>query len=92
MKTKKFVKMGRLAMRVEGDFWYAYYAMPNSMEEAIWLGCIRMQFVMDAKRKQLFMDLMKSAVADILEDATGERPVWPSPPQRAPENERGGSA
>ena len=35
-------QVGRLAMRVEGDFWRAYYAMPGTMEGALLLGSIAM--------------------------------------------------
>lgn len=38
-------QLGRLAMREEGGFWSAYYAMPGSMEGAVLLGTIRMRFV-----------------------------------------------
>jgi hypothetical protein len=37
------------------------------------------------------MDLMKEAVADIIEQKTGDRPDWRGP-RPAPEHERGGSA
>ena len=36
--------IGRLAMRVEGELWSAYYAMPNTMEGAVFLGSIAMRF------------------------------------------------
>ncbi len=29
------MKIGRLAMRHEGNFWNAYYAMPDTMDGAI---------------------------------------------------------
>lgn len=81
-------KMGRLAMRVEGEFWAAYYAVPDTMVGAIPLGTIRMRFVQSQKRKDAFMNLMKDAVGDILKEATGSRPTWPTPPELAPEHER----
>jgi hypothetical protein len=68
-------KMGRLALRTEGNFWVAYYALPDTMEGALFLGSIRLQFVEDAERKLVFMALMKEAVSDILEENTGERPL-----------------
>jgi hypothetical protein len=49
-------------------------------------------FVEDAERKLVFMELMKEAVGDLLEEKTGERPLWPEGEQPAPEHERGGSA
>jgi hypothetical protein len=92
MKLKKMEQIGRLAMRREGAFWNAYYAMPDTMEGAILLGTIAMEFVEGHQdRKDIFMSLMKEAVTDIIEDKTGTRPEWPEPPHRAPEHERSGS-
>lgn len=85
------VKVGRLAMRHEGAFWNAYYAMPNTMEKAILLGSIAMRFIVDNQdRKITFMNLMRDAVSDILEEETGHRPTWPEGAQPAPESERAG--
>lgn len=77
-------QVGRLAMRVEGDNWVAYYAMPDTMDGAIWLGSVKMGIVRDPDRKRAFMDLMKSAVGDFL----GGVEVWTE--TRAPEAERSG--
>ena len=86
-------KTGRLALRSEGDLWVAYYALPASMEGAIFLGSIQLRFVQDKVRKAVFMGLMREAVSDIFEEITGERPTWPEPEgQPAPEHERGGNA
>lgn len=85
-------QIGRLAMRVEGGTWVAYYALAETMEGAIFLGSIKMAIVQDPNRKRVFMDLMKDAVSDILEERVGVRPEWPDEPQAAPENERSGSA
>ncbi len=84
-------KIGRLAMRVEGDKWNAYYALSDTMDGALWLGSIAMSIVQDLERKQAFMDLMKSFIDDIFADQIGERPEWPEP-ERAPGHERSGSA
>jgi hypothetical protein len=83
--------IGRLALRVEGDLWVGYYALPDTMDDAVFLGSIQMQFVQDQDRKDAFMNLMKEAVADILEEKTGERPSW-SGLRSAPEHERAGRA
>lgn len=86
-------QMGRLAMREEGGFWNAYYATTGTMEGAILLGSIRMQFVARPERKAEFMAMMREAVGDVLEGITGVRPVWPEPDgRRAPEHERAGRA
>ncbi len=85
-------EIGRLAMRQEGANWVAYYAMPSMMEGALFLGSIRMKFVADRRdRMTAFMDFMREAVGDIIEEETGVRPVWGGP-QTAPESERSGSA
>ena len=80
--------VGRLAMRVEGQFWAAYYAMPDTMKDAIPLGTIHMRFVQNEKRREMFMWLMQEAVSDIIEEVSGSRPVWPDDPIPAPEHER----
>ena len=85
-------KIGRLAMRQEGGNWIAYYALPDSMEEAIFLGSIRMGAITkNRERKDAFMDMMRDIVADIVEDETGTRPTWGGP-TGAPEHEQAGSA
>ena len=82
---------GRLALRVEGSMWVAYYAMPDTMDGAIILGSIHMRVVENPERKAAFMALMRDALADIIESILGERPTWPEPEgHRAPEHERSG--
>ncbi len=83
-------KIGRLALRHEGEAWNAYYALPGTMKDAIFLGSIRMAAVRgNEARKTIFMDLMRELVGDIIFDATGIRPTWGGP-QTAPEHERSG--
>lgn len=83
-------EIGRLALRVEGDLWNAYYALPDSMEGAIFLGSVRIGAVRDGRRKNAFMALMTEIVGDFIETEVGQRPSWLV--QTAPEHERGGSA
>lgn len=84
------MQTGRLALRVEGDNWNAYYAMPETMESAIYLGSIKMKFVADNEaRKTAFMDLMRECVADIIEETTKVRPTWGGP-RSAPDHEKAG--
>ena len=85
-------QLGRLAMRVEGRNWTAYYTMPDTMDGAIYLGQIAMKFVESPARKNAFMALMRDAVSDLIEEQTGVRPVWPAGPQSAPEHEKAGRA
>ena len=85
-------QIGRLAMRHEGDNWNAYYALPTSMTEPIFLGSIRMRAISDnPERKQAFMAMMRDIVSDIIEAETGIRPAWGGP-TTAPEHERSGEA
>jgi hypothetical protein len=90
MKTTK-PPVGRLALRVEGENWNAYYAMPETMEGAVPLGSIRIGAVRDnPERKQAFMDLMQGIVAEFLEQNFGPVASWKI--ETAPERERSGSA
>ena len=85
-------QVGRLALRVEGDNWNAYYAKRDTMEGAVFLGSIGMRFIVaNPERKQLFMDIMRDSVADCIQEVTGIRPTWGGP-ETAPEHERSGSA
>jgi hypothetical protein len=83
-------QVGRLAFRVEGNTWVAYYALPDTMDGALVLGSIKMALVEDKIRKRIFMDLMKNAVGDFLEGKFGPIESWNEQP--APESERSGSA
>ena len=84
----KNMQIGRLAMRKEDHLWCAYYALPNTMDDAIFLGSITIRFVETEERRDRFMSLMRDAVADILQELTGKRPDWPNKPTVAPEHER----
>lgn len=89
---KDKVQIGRLALRVEGDWWVAYYALTDTMKDALVLGTIKMAFITSNEEiKRAFMRLMQEAVADIIEETTGHRPSW-NDPTGAPEHERSGSA
>jgi hypothetical protein len=86
-------QIGRGAFRREGRWWVAYYAMPDTMKEAIELGRIRMAAVeQNPKVKDGFIALVRELIADIIEESTGVRPTWPDAPQPAPEHERAGEA
>jgi hypothetical protein len=85
------VKIGRLALRHEGNNWNAYYAMPGTMVGAIFLGSITMAAIhSNEERKLAFMQMMRDIVADVIEMETGQRPTWPDGVQPAPEHERAG--
>jgi hypothetical protein len=79
-------------MRHEGENWVAYYALPESMSDALFLGSIRMgAIVSNPTRKAEFMDMMRDIVSDIIEETSGVRPTWGGP-KSAPEHERAGEA
>lgn len=85
-------QLGRLALRHEGGYWNAYYAMPNTMDGAVLLGSIAMGAVTRSPaRKAEFMALMREVVADTVGEKIGVRPVWKEP-DAAPEAERSGHA
>lgn len=84
-------QIGRLALRVEGNWWVAYYALPDSMKGAVEMARIKMSIVQDQQRKQVFMDLCRSYISEMLKDGFGKAPEgWEI--QLAPEHERSGSA
>ncbi len=89
---KKKMQMGRLALRVEGDFWNAYIAAPESMEGAVFMGSIPMAFVANKpERKEAFMNLMKACFDDFIQENIGQLPTW-GEPKVAPEKDRTGNA
>ena len=84
-------QVGRLAFRVEGDKWTCYYAMPDTMKGAIWMGSIMMSIVRDKERKEMFMEIMRLALNNFLKERMGHSvESWNEHP--APESERSGSA
>lgn len=91
MSDKEKVQIGRLALRVDGESWNAYYAMPDTMVDAIPLASIAMRLVQRDDRKSAFIALMRDVVADIIEERVGVRPTWGGE-RKAPEHERAGRA
>lgn len=88
---KKPKTVARLAFRVEGDKWTCYAAKPDTMEGARFMGCIMMGIANDPHRKAMFMELMKDAFGDFIEEYFGASPTsWET--HDAPESERSGSA
>jgi hypothetical protein len=90
MERGEGFKIGRLAMRQEGANWNAYYAEPGTMEGAMLLGSVRMSLVLRPDAKARFLECMMEFVADIIQDATGQRPTFPDGPELAPPHERAG--
>jgi hypothetical protein len=82
--------VGRLAIRAEGKMWNAYWARPDTMENAIPVGSIVLAAVVnDPARKQAFIELMKSATAAVVKQATGAASEF-GDVRVAPEHERAG--
>lgn len=91
MSKKTATDLGlRLAFRVEGDYWNAYFAKRDTMDDSVLLGSIRMSIVKASdERKEDFMNLMREAFSDVIQAGCDERPTW-NEPERAPEHERAG--
>ena len=68
-----------------------YAAMPATMDGAILLGTIRMAAVRRSKPKKAFMELMRSALEDLLRSRGVEVAGW-NEAVAAPEHERSGRA
>lgn len=80
-------EMGRIAFRAEGNWWVAYYALPDTMEGALELARIQMSFVVNhPQRKDAFMKLIQQGISSVAPEflIADQRP--------APEHERSGAA
>lgn len=85
-------KVGRLAFRVEGELWNAYWApSQSSMDGAVHLGSLRMSVARIPDIKQEFFELMRHAFSAAAKDLIGSEPIWDDP-KPAPDHERSGSA
>lgn len=75
MTIKTETKIGRLAMREEGEFWCAYYALPDEWERRMLLGSIHMGIIRDKREyRDKFLSMMSDIVADLIEEIVGKRP------------------
>lgn len=79
---------GRMALRVEGEWWVAYLARMGTMEGAIELGRIRLTVAQLAVVKEQFQSLMTVAFRTMLE-MQGHK-VERFDTERAPEHEKAG--
>jgi hypothetical protein len=82
----------RLALRVEGNLWNAYFAAPDTMRDAMLLGSIHVAIVEDPDIKRQFIELMQAALELATEEVLGIKIAAWNEPQAAPENERAGLA
>jgi hypothetical protein len=90
-KKQQWQQPGRLALRAEGDDWNAYYALPETMENALLLASIKLTLVTNYPEvKRAFMETMKTAVGLMLADVTGGKGVQWIDERPAPESERKG--
>jgi hypothetical protein len=84
---------GRVAFRVEGNLWVAYWAMPDTMEGAVFLASIAFGAVSGPKNsdmKHRFMNMARDiAAAGLPEGVTINGWNEPIP---APEHEKAGRA
>lgn len=87
------IEAGRLALRVEGDMWNAYFVRSKAnMAGAILIGSIRLNAVTDRPaRKAEFMQMMIDAVSDAIREVARVSPTW-GEPVTASESERSGRA
>ena len=83
MTHKPFV--GKLALREKGKWWVAYLApLHGGTGEAPEIGRIRLNLVViDPMLKLKFIEMMKAAFNTACQEALGETPEWPNPPQPA---------
>lgn len=92
MQTEKLQQQGRLAFRVEGDNWVAYWALPDTMKDAIYLASIRIGAVThDQNIKAAFMELMRETVASLFRQSGIVVEGW-SDVRSAQDSERSGNA
>lgn len=81
-------QVGRLALRREGEYWNAYYALNDSMEGAVLLGSINLRIVGPyTDIEQRFIELMQQIITKLFEEKFGVRATW-GEPENAPEHER----
>ncbi len=86
------VSVGRVALRVEGDFWNAYWApSETSMADAVFIASVRMSLARVPAVKDSFMELARLGLSAAIEASLGTAPTW-GEPKSAPESERSGTA
>lgn len=90
MTEPKLSQVGRVAFRVEGPNWNAYWALPDTMKGAVFIASTRFAAVEGKpERKSQFMAFVRAVISDLFVEHWGKRPEWPDPEGRpAPEHER----
>lgn len=86
----KLAQVGRIALRIEGSNWNAYWALPDTMDGATFIASTRLSVVYGKpERKAQFVAFVRAAISDLFQEHWGKRPEWPDPEGRpAPAHER----
>lgn len=93
MKSKERMGIGRLAFRVEGHWWTAYWAPElTNMNGAVKLSTIRLTIARNEEVKEAFMSMSRLAFSTMVKEITGQDIITFNAPEVAPESERSGSA
>jgi hypothetical protein len=93
MSEQKLQKVGRIAFREEGNLWNAYWALPNTMEDAILIASVKMGVVRsNADLKQAFMEFVRLAASRLLGEQFGDGVAEWQDPVLAPVSEKSGNA
>lgn len=82
----------RLALRVEGSRYVAYYADGDSMDGAIEIASMHSGVIDNDLVRERFMEFAREVFDAIMLSAFGVRPEWNGDPTPAPEHERAGRA
>lgn len=85
--SNKISQIGRVAFRVEGENWNAYWALPDTMKGALFIASTKFAIVENPARKEQFMQYVRDGIDDLFFEHWGVRPTWPGPVP-APEQER----
>jgi hypothetical protein len=85
----RHAQFGRLAIRAEGNFVNAYYAMPDTMKGATLLFSVNRSAALRPGVHEKILDLGRQIVGEIVFEISGVRPLWGGP-EAAPEHERAG--
>lgn len=83
-------QVGRLALRREGRQWVAYWAEPDTMKGAVWLGAVPIAVAeRHPQLRERWMQLMRDLVSALLREQ-GVPPVGWGGEEAAPQHERSG--
>lgn len=68
--------IGRLALRQEGDYWVAYWAHADTMDDATALGSLHMRVAREPEISGAFVELMKATLAHVMWETAGAKVSW----------------